>query len=500
MNLADALRGTLAALALVAAAAWNPWLALALAVPAAAALAWQVRRLQREQRRLLRRQAAGASTVAGEMASGHAGPGFGGLPGLGGRLADRVDGRHGRRAGDTMHAPLDTPQSFTDRLFQVSPVPMLVKDADGHILRANQAWGELTGIAPDRAVGRTLGQLYPAQLAAPHEVQEQMAMNAGHAASYEEQLLDSDGLPREVVIRVMPFHGADDAVAGVIVCLVDVSEFREAEVRTNEARDAALRANAAKTEFLANISHELRTPLQTILGFSELGLKRATLGTPQHTMFDDIHRAGRRMLALVNDLLDLSRMDSSVGDIQLQPQDIVPTLEAVVHELRQLAASRGIALETPPPSTSALPTGAAAPGLWAQADAARLAQVLRNVLANAIRFAPTATAVRIRWQFDAKSGQHMIRVADRGPGIPDDEIDSIFEAFVQSSRTKNGAGGTGLGLAICRKIMAAHRGSIRARNRSGGGAEFAIRLPAIAPPVGAASLSAAGGDRPVAAP
>jgi len=360
--------------------------------------------------------------------------------------------------------------AFTDRLFQVSPVPMVVKNADGRIMRVNQAWVALTGISAERAVGQSLGQLYPPQLAAPHEVQEQMALSAGSAASYEEQVLDADGLPRDVMIRVMPFSDQRGEAAGVIVCLMDVSEFREAEIRTIEAKNAAENANAAKTEFLANISHELRTPLQTILGFSELGRARSGHEPRLQSMFSDVNRAGARMLALVNNLLDLSRIDSGVGDVQLQPQNIVPVLTEVVHELRQLAAHRQLRL---------LAT-ADSPPLWAAADAARLQQVLRNLLANAIRFAPSGSIIDIEWQREPIVGSLHVSVRDHGPGVPPAELETIFEAFVQSSRTKDGSGGTGLGLAICRKIMAAHGGAVWVRNHPQGGAVFELRLPTAA--------------------
>jgi len=358
--------------------------------------------------------------------------------------------------------------AFTDQLFQLSPIPMVVKDAQGRFLRVNQSWVDLTGLGAEQAIGTNLGRLYPAQLAAPHEVQEQMAIASGQAVSYEEQMLDRDGLPRDVMVRVTPFTDPDGSVAGVIACLMDVTEFREAAQHTLAAKDAAERSNAAKSEFLANISHELRTPLQSILGFAELGTSRANDQPRLQGMFSTIHGAGQRMLGLVNNLLDLSRLESTVGEINLRPQDIEPALRAVVDELQPLAMARQITLQVP-----AQPLA-----MWATADGQRLQQVLRNVLANAIRFAPQASTISLDWQA-GPDGQWRVRVRDHGPGIPADELDAIFEAFVQSTRTKDGSGGTGLGLAICRKIMAGHHGSISAHNHPEGGAVFEIHLPAL---------------------
>jgi len=345
-------------------------------------------------------------------------------------------------------------------------------------VRVNKAWTDFTGLPAERVIGLNLGRIYPAQLAGPHEVQEQMAIASGQPSTYEEQMLDSDGLPRDVIVRLVPYTGADGAVAGVIGALLDVTEFREAAQRTLEAKEAAERANTAKSEFLANISHELRTPLQSILGFSELGRLRSREQPRLQGMFSDIHGAGERMLSLVNNLLDLSRLESTVGDIRLQPVDIAPPLQAVVDELQQLAHDRGLHLVRQ--AVPASGRGGAAE-LWAAADAFRLQQVLRNVLANAIRFAPEGSEIQLDWRRDGPA-ELRVSVRDHGPGIPAEELDSIFEAFVQSSRTKDGSGGTGLGLAICRKIMAAHHGSIQAHNHPDGGAVFEIRLPAVAQP------------------
>ncbi len=373
----------------------------------------------------------------------------------------------------TARGSLAAQDAFTDRLFQVSPIPMVVKDSDGRFVRVNKAWSDLTGLASERVLGLNLGRLYPVQLAAPHEVQEQMAMAGGQPVNYEEQILDGDGLPRDVMIRVMPYTNAAGAVAGVISCLTDVSEFREAALRTLEGRQAAERANAAKSEFLANISHELRTPLQSILGFSELGGLRSRTDVRLQGMFGDIHGAGQRMLTLVNNLLDLSRLESPVGEVGLVAIDITPGLRAVVRELWQMAQARDLRLSVPAED-------AAGNGLWASADDFRLQQVLRNVLANAIRFAPAGSEIAVTWRRDGADAL-CVRVRDHGPGIPTDELESIFESFVQSSRTKDGSGGTGLGLAICRKIMAAHHGRISAHNHPAGGAVFEFRLPALAP-------------------
>lgn len=244
------------------------------------------------------------------------------------------------------------------------------------------------------------------------------------------------------------------------------SQQQQAEQALREARDAAVAASVAKTEFMANISHELRTPLQSIIGFSELGQRRARDNEAVAAMFGDILRGGRRMLGLVNDLLDLARAESTRMSMDFEFVDLRLLIRAVARELLPQSEQRGapIRLDLPPTPLSY------------GVDAIRFEQVLRNVLANAVKFSPPGQAVEVLARATAGGGAQ-ISVADRGPGIPETELERVFDAFVQSTRTKDGSGGTGLGLAISRHIMTAHGGSIVAQVREGGGSVFVITLP-----------------------
>ena len=233
------------------------------------------------------------------------------------------------------------------------------------------------------------------------------------------------------------------------------------------ATEAAERANRAKSEFINTVSHELRTPLQSVIGFSELGQTFAQGQPPFDSMFNDIHAGGQRMLTLVNALLDVSKIDGRPGALSLHRTDLLSLASGVVRELAPLAAKRQVHIRLPEPL----------PVLQARVDGFRMQQVLRNVLANALRFAPDGSAVELSG-LDLGSEGVLLEVRDHGPGIPADELESIFDPFVQSSRTRDGSGGTGLGLTICRKIMQAHGGIISAANAAGGGASLRLWLPA----------------------
>jgi signal transduction histidine kinase len=187
-------------------------------------------------------------------------------------------------------------------------------------------------------------------------------------------------------------------------------------------------------------------------------------------MFSDIHQAGQRMLGLVNELLDLSKVDRSSLQLEREPCGPLALLSAAAAELAPLSQAKELPLQL-----------ASTAGATVPVDPARMAQVLRNLLANAIRFAPAGTAIELAAADgpgpDGRDGV-TLTVADRGPGIPPAELESLFEPFVQSSLTKDGSGGTGLGLAIARRIVQAHGGTLHAANRAGGGAAFVLWLPA----------------------
>jgi PAS domain S-box-containing protein len=361
---------------------------------------------------------------------------------------------------------LEAQLSFSEQLLESSPLPMSVMSQQRRYLSVNRAWEAFTGLRREQVLGATVGaNLTPGERAL-HEAQDRLVYRSAGAVRYDARVVHADGSVRDVVIEKRLLPGDDGQPTAILAVHIDVTEFREAEHATREARDAAEEASRTKSEFIANISHELRTPLQSILGFSELGLRRAADQARLAAMFSEIHASGERMLALVNDLLDVSRLESTVGTIHLERADLRGLVREVLRELQPLAAQRQLRV------VDLLPTQP----MPARVDPMRFQQVVRNVLANAIRFSPGGTVIEVAGEAGA-DGELRLSVADRGPGIPEAELDRIFDAFVQSSLTKDGSGGTGLGLAICRKIMAVHHGHIHAENRPGGGAVFHIRLP-----------------------
>ncbi|MFO1270864.1 MAG: ATP-binding protein [Rubrivivax sp.] len=357
--------------------------------------------------------------------------------------------------------------AFSSQLLETLPVPVSLIDAEGRYVTVNRAWEAFTGRPREQVAGQVPARFLPPEEAALHESHDRALVAGGGQRHYECGFTHRDGQRRQLAITTAAVPAADGRPAAVLTVLVDISERSAAERATREARDAAEEASRAKSEFIANISHELRTPLQSIIGFSELGQMRGRQHEKLAAMFGDIHAAGQRMLALVNDLLDVSKIESTVGTFHLERTDLRPLVREVAHELGPLLSAKRLHL--------ALELGDVP--LVAKVDPMRFQQVVRNVLANAVKFSPEGSAIDVEGDLTAAS-QIVLSVRDRGPGIPPKELEKIFEAFVQSSKTKDGSGGTGLGLAICRKIVEAHGGRIGAENAEGGGSRFTLTLPA----------------------
>jgi len=248
--------------------------------------------------------------------------------------------------------------------------------------------------------------------------------------------------------------------------------------------DAALQrvraASAAKSEFLANMSHELRTPMHAVLSFSQLGSERAEIDGQAKLgqYFQRIEQSATRLLDLINELLDLTKLESGRSDLALAPTDLAQLLHQASAQLESLLLAHKLQIEI----VTLVPDSAIS------ADATRLTQVIFNLLSNAIKFSPEQSTIRIELDsaelpFGRRAADNgmqpamAIRFIDSGVGIPAGELDSIFEKFEQSSATRTGAGGTGLGLAITRAIVLQHRGTIVANNNIGGGACFTVTLP-----------------------
>jgi signal transduction histidine kinase len=234
-----------------------------------------------------------------------------------------------------------------------------------------------------------------------------------------------------------------------------------------EAKEGAESANRAKSEFLANMSHELRTPLNAVIGFSEVLLDRmfGDLNDKQDEYLHDIQASGRHLLSLINDILDLSKIEAGRMELELQTFRLSQTVENSVILVRERAARRGIALGVE------LDEGVDE----MCADERKLKQVLLNLLSNAIKFTPEGGRIIVR----TRLGDGMVRVtvSDTGIGIAEVDHAAVFEEFRQVGTSEARRQGTGLGLALSRKFIELHGGTIGLVSRLGEGSTFTFEMP-----------------------
>jgi PAS domain S-box-containing protein len=338
---------------------------------------------------------------------------------------------------------------------------------DGTIVYVSPSVGTVLGYTPDEVLGTNVfDMMHPEDREATAARLGEVINHPEHALTAEYRLMHRDGSWR--MVQTLSRNAVNEkAVAGIVANSRDVTETHELNLNLIEAKERAEAANLAKSEFLANMSHELRTPLHGILSFAGFGIKRGGTASPEklRDYFAKIEQSGRVLLALLNDVLDLAKLEAGKMTFSFQSADLNVLLATAIDEFSSLTSERHLTIDYSAPPFDTLVV----------MDPVRVMQVLRNLLSNAVKFSPEHSTITMR--LERTAGALIVYVCDQGMGIPEDELDAIFEKFVQSSKTTSGAGGTGLGLAICREIVTAHQGSISATNRPEGGAQFAFELP-----------------------
>jgi signal transduction histidine kinase/ActR/RegA family two-component response regulator len=248
------------------------------------------------------------------------------------------------------------------------------------------------------------------------------------------------------------------------------ADLQEANAELAQARGAAERANAAKDEFLSRMSHELRTPLNAVLGFAQL-LERDPLDEEQADSVRQILRGGRHLLALIDEVLDISRISTGNLALSSEPVAVAQAIGEAVALVRPLATERRVELGAED-----------ADGLHVLADHQRLKQVLLNLLSNGVKYNHEGGSVRIGWE-RASISRLRIKVSDTGPGIPPEKVQRLFAPFDRLGAEASDVPGTGLGLALSRGLVQAMGGTLDVASRVGSGSTFTIELPLAETPV-----------------
>lgn len=352
-------------------------------------------------------------------------------------------------------------------IFEHANLSMKVKDLDGRIVRANQAAGSLLGRPPAELIGQPINAVATPNTAAMVRAHDREVIEAGHVTTYEEQVEYLGGAHTLLTTR---FPVTDDRgrIVGVGAISVDITPRICMEQSLRLAKDQAEAANVAKATFLANMSHELRTPLNSVIGLGELLLEQAQETGEDPLSTESLGRvvgAGRHLLALINDILDISRIDA--GYVELSPESVLPVLlvENVVDSLRPLAAANGNTLTCEAPAER----------ICAYLDPTRLRQVFLNLVGNAIKFTRDG---KILVRATCSDDTLMVSVTDTGIGMDQEQLAHIFNPFEQADVTiARRFGGTGLGLAISHQLVELMGGRIEVTSAAGRGSVFTVMLP-----------------------
>ncbi|MEE9319858.1 MAG: ATP-binding protein [Granulosicoccus sp.] len=349
---------------------------------------------------------------------------------------------------------------------------LLVIDRKGNLVLANSAFAELTGQTADALLGvqaHTLDWVQQDEANPVYPWAESLESGEPtrqHMIAFR----DSNGTRRKFIVNCSPVAGSKGKVGGVLISMDDVTLLEEKETLLRESMQAAEDANQAKSAFLSNMSHEIRTPMTAILGFTEV-LKRgaARSDTDRRKYLNTISNSGQHLLELINDVLDLSKVESGVVDVEeiaTRPAYIAFEVSEV---LRVKAAEKGIELnlilDTDMPVSII-------------GDPSRLRQIVTNLVGNAIKFTDEGS-VSIHVAMDVAAQRLKLTVVDTGIGMDAAQQARIFEAFSQADASiTRRFGGTGLGLSISRKLAKALGGDITVSSEPGKGSAFSLDLPA----------------------
>ncbi len=372
-------------------------------------------------------------------------------------------------------AALAREHALLDAVLPHLPDPVYVRDASDRLLRVNPAAAALLGLPdPGTDSATPCDAADPARVDAVGFARDREIMAAGEPTTHLERRPGQGGDRWFLATRV-PLRDANGSSGALLSVFRDVTRLKRAEEDMRRALDAAeaariaaADANRTKSRFLSKMSHELRTLLTAILGYADLLL--GGIGgdlTPQQA--DDVGKiaaGGQRLLCLVNDVLDLSRIEPGMMPLDLEAVDLAAIAHAVGEDVAPQAASRGLRLLIDIPAD--LPP--------IQADGRRVHQVLLNLVGNAVKFTDQGTVAIAAW---VAGDAVEIAVSDTGIGIAPDVLPFVFDEFRQvDGSTTRRFEGSGLGLAITKRLVELHGGSIRAESTPGAGTTFTMSLPA----------------------
>jgi PAS domain S-box-containing protein len=377
----------------------------------------------------------------------------------------------------TEEALRDSEEHFRSLIENGSDVIGIV-DRAGVIGYTSPSIERVLGYLPDEMIGHSAFDfIHPDDVEPTKAVLQQVLENGGGARPVEFRMRHKDGGWRLLESMTKPL-AHDGVVDGMVVNARDMTERKRAEdalqrakAEAEESREVAERANRAKSEFLSRMSHELRTPMNSILGFAQV-LARKELPADQRKAVDHILKAGRHLLSLINEVLDISRIEANRQQLSLEPVRVLSVVQETLSLIRPLVAQRGCTIEDE----------VAIDDEWhVEADRQRLAQVLLNLLSNAAKYNRPGGTIAVGGE--RVDGRVRISVRDTGAGVAANRLEHLFVPFERLGAEQSDVEGTGLGLALSKRLVEAMGGTLTVESEPGVGSTFTVDLAYVESPL-----------------
>ncbi len=360
-------------------------------------------------------------------------------------------------------------QNLLANVVENSATLIFVKDRFGVYQLVNSLWERTAGLKREEVLGKTDDQLFPPERARRTRSFDNEVMETG-SVQQREEVQEREGRQCYYLTIKFPLKNHAGEVTGLCGMTTDITERKQYELALEESKRAAEAANIAKSQFLATMSHEIRTPMNGILGMAQL-LMMGDLDEAEHKEFvRTILNSGQSLMTILNDILDLSKIESGKLELNVRPFDPVALCEEVAALFRESAQQKGLTLSLQVPHNSQRYLG----------DALRLRQMLSNLVSNAIKFSDRGD---IRVCLEENDGALEFAVIDQGIGIPAQKLPELFAPFVQvdGSATRR-FGGTGLGLSIVRRLAQLMGGDVGVESREAAGSRFSFHIRVLPVP------------------